>query len=217
MASNEGNLLRALTGGTQLKRRVQHPQVEECRDYKKWYWFFRYYDDEIQPDGSVKTSRKRHICGDSKGPDKISFKRAEQIRDDFLHDLNAAPTRTEAAVQAQEEKPPEPGDIIFGKLAELWQGDYADNPMIKLATPTREKYKSRLENHILPRWNDARLKDLDDSKAVIDWLQQTCTSWWMMIDLRNTISGIITRAQEWGLSRALTRTRCSGSIRAGNG
>ena len=57
----------------------------------------------------------------------------------------------------------------------------------------------RLDTHILPRWKDARLSDLEDSKAILDWLQHECTSWYMMIDLRNIMSGIITRAQEWGI------------------
>jgi integrase len=205
MGANEVTLLTLLTGG-RLKRRVQHPKIEECQDYKRWYYFFRYYDDEIQPDGSVKTTRKRHICGFSRGrgkgrsmgEDTITFTRAEEIRDDFLHDLNAAPTRTEAAIQAQETKPPEPGDFKFGVLAELWRKDYVDNPKVRLATPTRLKYNDRLDTHILPRWKDARLSDLNDSKAVLDWLHK-CTSWYMMIDLRNIMSGIITRAQEWNI------------------
>ena len=57
----------------------------------------------------------------------------------------------------------------------------------------------RLDTHILPRWKDARLADLENSKAVLDWLQHECTSWYMMTDLRNIMSGIITRAQEWGI------------------
>ena len=57
----------------------------------------------------------------------------------------------------------------------------------------------RLDTHILPRWKDARLADLENSKAVLDWLQHECTSWHMMVDLRNIMSGIITRAQEWGI------------------
>ncbi len=35
------------------------------------------------------------------------------------------------------------------------------------------------------------------AKEIIDWLQRECSSWHMMIDLRNIMSGIFTRAQEW--------------------
>ena len=65
-----------------------------------------------------------------------------------------------------------------------------------LATPTREKYRSRLDNHILPRWKTTRIGEFR-SKEILDWLQHECTSWHMMIDLRNIMSGIFARAQEW--------------------
>jgi integrase len=86
--------------------------------------------------------------------------------------------------------------ILFGKLAELWRKDYVDNPMVNLAEPTREKYRSRLDCHILPRWNNVRLAQMR-TKDILDWLQNECTSWYMMVDLRNIMSGIFTRAQEW--------------------
>ena len=199
MTPTEGNLLGALTGGPQLKQRVQHPEVHERKDRGTYYWFFRYRRDEMQPDGSIKTTRPFRTIGPSRGKDAIGHKDARIKRDEFLAERNAAATKLEAAVAAQEQKPPEPGQIIIGRLAELWRRDYVDNPKVKLAKPTRDKYNQRLKTHILPRWKDARLADLDDSKAVIDWLQHECTSWYMMMDLRNIMSGIITRAQEWGI------------------
>ena len=86
MALDEGTL-RSLTGGRELKPRVQHPKIQECKDRAAPYWFFRYRHDEARPGGSVKTTRKRHICGPSKGSKAITRKQAEIIRDDFLHDL----------------------------------------------------------------------------------------------------------------------------------
>jgi integrase len=186
-----------LTGGVRLKHRVQHPGVIERKDRGSYYWYFRYRDDELQSDGTVKTRRKFHTVGPSRGDGALSKKQAEVQRDKFLLDINVAPSRCEAAVATQQ--PPEIGAIIFGKLAELWRKDYVDNAMVKLATPTRIKYHSRLDAHILPRWKDARLADLENSKAILDWLQRECSSWYMMIDLRNVMSGIITRAQEWGI------------------
>jgi integrase len=180
---------------------VQHPKVEECRDYSQWYWFFRYWHDTVQPDGSVKTSRKRHIIGPSVGPNKIAYKQAVETRDAFLKGLNAAPTRCEAAHAAQERvaAAADPSQIIFGKLAELWRTDYveriaAGKPMV--AAPTRAKYINALDNHILSRWKDARLSQLR-AKDVLDWLHAESESWHMMADLRGVMSGIITKAIEW--------------------
>lgn len=195
MQPNEATLL-FLTGGVKLKMRVQRPKVHQREDRKGTYWFFRYWHDELLPDGQIKTTRKFHTIGPSKGENKLTKREAEVARDRFLDDLNAAPTRAEAAVIAKE--PPDIGAILFGKLAEIWLKDYADNPKIRLAEPTRIKYRSRLENHILPRWKDARIGQMR-SKEILDWLQDECTSWHMMVDLRNIMSGIFTKAQEWDL------------------
>lgn len=193
MAVDKGTLL-TLTGGVRLKQRVQHPKVHERKDRDSHYWFFRYRHDELRPDGSIKTARKFHTIGPCKGDNAITKKQAEAKRDVFLAELNAAPTRCEAAVIASQ--PVEVTAILFGKLAELWRKDYVDNPKVKLAMPTREKYRTRLDNHILPRWKDTRLGEFR-TKEILDWLQAKCSSWHMMTDLRNIMSGIFTRAQEW--------------------
>ena len=193
MLSNDASLL-SLIGGVGVNRRVQHPKVHERKDRKGSYWFFRYWLDEMLPDGRMKASRKFHTIGPSKGDGALTKRGAETKRDDFLAELNAAPTRCDAATQAQH--PVDIRAIIFGKLAALWRKDYVDNLKVKLATPTREKYRSRLDNHILPRWKDTRLGEFR-SKEILDWLQHECTSWHMMVDLRNIMSGIFARAQEW--------------------
>jgi integrase len=177
-----------------VKQRVQHPKVHERKDRGSFYWFFRYRHDELLPDGSIKTTRKFHTIGPSRGENAIPKKQAEIKRDAFLAELNAAPTRCEAVVVANQ--PIEIGAILFGKLAELWRKDYVDNEKVKLATPTREKYRARLDNHILPRWNHTRLGEFR-TKEILDWLQNECSSWHMMVDLRNVMSGIFSRAQEW--------------------
>lgn len=180
-----------------MKQRVQHPGIIERKDRGHPYWYFRYWQDELRPNGTIKTTRKLHIIGPSRGDGALTRKQAEVERDKFLLERNAAPSKCEAAVA--ERQPSEIGAIIFGRLAELWRKDYVENPMIRLAKPTRDKYSMRLDTHILPRWKDARLADLENSKAILDWLQHECTSWHMMVDLRNVMSGIITRAQEWGI------------------
>ena len=199
MTPHEGNLLRALTGGSQLKLRVQHPKVHERKDRKGSYWFFRYRHDELLPFGAIKTRRKFHIIGRSKGEGALARKQAESMRDTFLAGLNAAPTKPEAAVAAQQpEAKPDPGDILFGRLAELWRTDYVEKVAAGktlIANSTKEKYRYVLRR-ILARWRDTRINEIR-AKDVLDWLYSECTSWCAMADLRNTMSGIITKAQEW--------------------
>ena len=76
-----------------MKPRVQRPKVHQREDRKSTYCFFRYWKDELRPDGSIKTSRKFHTIGPSKGDNKLTKREAESERDRFLDKLNAAPAR----------------------------------------------------------------------------------------------------------------------------
>jgi len=59
MLAAEGNLHR-LTGGLRVKARVQHPGVKPRKDRVGWPWIFRFYDDEMQADGTMKVVRRYH-------------------------------------------------------------------------------------------------------------------------------------------------------------
>ncbi|MBI4465346.1 MAG: tyrosine-type recombinase/integrase [Acidobacteria bacterium] len=177
--------------------RVQHPKVHQRKDRKGTYWFFRYWHDELLPDGSIKSTRKFHTIGPNKGEGALTKREAEAERDRVLAELNAAPTRAEAAVL--EKQPLEIGAILFGKLAEMWESDFVERevggrPLV--AASTKQKYHKHLHNHILPRWAGTRIAEFR-AKDVLDWLHEECGSWYMMADLRNIMSGIFTKAQEW--------------------
>src|SRR5437879_246585 len=101
MKLNEGSLL-ALTGGVKLPQRVQHPGVIERKDRGQHYWYFRYRHDELLPNGTVRTRRKFHTIGPSRGEGGIGKKAAEIERDKFLAGMNTAETRCEAAVAAKQ-------------------------------------------------------------------------------------------------------------------
>jgi len=66
-----------------------------------------------------------------------------------------------------------------------------------LAKPTRDKYIIHLEQRIVPQWGDRRLCEIKPDE-VQQWLFKTCDSWHMMNDLRGIMSGIYTKAEEWG-------------------
>src|SRR5712672_211693 len=87
MLANEGTL-QALTGGLPLKVRIQHPDVHERTDRRGSYWYFRYWDDVPQADGTTKTVRKFQIVGPSKGENRLLKKKAEVERDKFLATIN---------------------------------------------------------------------------------------------------------------------------------
>src|SRR5438132_7163435 len=117
MFGPEGNVLR-LAGGLQVTARVQHPQVKPRKDRQGSPWVFRYWSDEIQPDGTIKTLRKYQAVGPSKGEGAITKKQAEIERDKFLAKLNA-PTTEEAVQQVAVT-----GVALFGKVARMYEEGY---------------------------------------------------------------------------------------------
>ena len=178
----------------QQAMKEQHPQVHQRTDRKGTYWFFRYWEEELLPNGSIKTIRRFHTLGPSKGLGALTQEQAGVLRDQVLAGLHTSLLQADTLVPAHQRT--DAGSILFGELAEMWRKDYVENPKIRLAEPTRIKYRTRLRHHILPRWKDVPISQVR-SKLILDWLQAECTSWYMMVDLRNILSTIFTKAQEW--------------------
>ena len=200
----DGTLL-SLTGDAHLKQRVQHPKIHERKERGVPYWYFRYWHDELLPDGSIQTAGNA-TSAVQQGDGALTKKRAESIRDTFLAEQNAAATKPEAAVKAGS-RSMQTGSSSVGSrncgsttmsrkrwAASILRGTHAG------------KYKFNLEKYILPRWKDTRLCEFR-AKEVLDWLQNTCTSWHHMADLRGIMSGIITRRRTGSFCRRSTPTR----------
>src|ERR1017187_5487227 len=161
MLQAEGNLQR-LAGGLRVKARVQHPQVKPRKDRAGWPWVFRYYDDAIQPDGSVKVLRRYHEIAPSKGEGAITKKQAEVERDKVLGKLNA-PTVEQAVQQVAAT-----GVALLSEGAAMYEQGYLGRAD-QIARPTREKETFYLNQYIVLRWGDLRLSQIQP-QAVEDWL-----------------------------------------------
>lgn len=190
MLATKGNLL-TLAGGLRVKARVQHPQVKPRKDRQGWPWVFRYWSDEIQTDGTIKTLRKYQSVGSSKGEGAISKKQAEVERDKFLAKLNA-PT-IEVAVQQVANT----GVALFGEVAKMYEEGYLGREN-QIAQPTREKETLYLHEYIVPKWGSMRLNQIHP-KAVEDWLHTTFDSWWTMHGVRAIMSRVFYYAEGHGL------------------
>jgi integrase len=190
MRSAEGSL-HMLAGGLRVKARVQHPQVRPRKDRKGSPWVFRYWSDDIQPDGTVKTLRKYQAVGLSKGDGSITKKQAEIERDKFLAKLNA-PTMEVAA-----EHVAATGVAFFGEVAKMYEEGYLGREN-QIAKPTRVKETFYLNEYIVPGWGRFRLNQIQP-KAVEDWLHITFDSWWTMHGVRAIMSRIFYYAEGHGL------------------
>jgi integrase len=189
MLTIEGNLL-SLTGGLRLKVRIQHPKVHERTDRGGSYWFFRYWDDVLQADGTMRAVRRFHVVGPSNGENRLSKKKAEVDRDKFLATINK-PTIHEKIAD---------GLVLFTRMVDKYKAAHVEAQVagrFLLAKPTRLKYLLHLEQRIVPQWGERRLCEINPDE-VQQWLFETCESWHMMNDLRGIMSGIFTKAEEWG-------------------
>lgn len=186
----EGNL-QALAGGLRVKARVQHPQVKPRKDREGWPWVFRYWHDEVQSDGSVRTRRKYQVVGPSKGDGALTKKQAEIERDKFLAKLNA-PT-----IEAAAEKVATTGVALFSEVAKMYEDGYLGREN-QIAKPTRVKETFYLTEYIVPRWGTFRLNQIQP-KSVEDWLHTTFDSWWAMHGVRAIMSRIFYYAEGHGL------------------
>lgn len=190
MLATEGNL-HMLAGGLRVKARVQHPQVKPRKDRDGWQWVFRYWADEIQPDGSLTALRKYQAVGPSKGDGAITKKQAEIDRDVFLAKLNAP--SIELAVQQVAST----GVAMFGKVAAMYIEGYLAREN-QIARPTREKEQFYIRQYIVPKWGALRLNQIQP-KAVEDWLHTTFDSWWTMHGVRAIMTRIFNYAEGHGL------------------
>jgi len=189
MLWNEGNL-HSLTGGLRLKVRIQHPEVHERTDRGGSYWYFRYWDDVLQADGTMKAVRKFQVVGPSKGENRLSKKKAEVARDKFLATINK-PTIQEKIAD---------GLVLFSRMVDKYKAAHVEAQVagrFLLSKPTRLKYLLHLDQRIVPQWGSRRLCEVNPDE-VQQWLFETCDSWHMMNDLRGIMSGIYTKAEEWG-------------------
>jgi len=175
-----------------VKAHVQHPKIHidgsKARNY-----FFRYWEDEIQPDGTVKRTRMRHTCGPSRGDTKITLKQAELIRDDEMRKRNAPDVKT-ALVK---------GQSLFGEVAKMYIESHVERRG-KMAAPTREKEAWMVNDFLVLAWEKRRLVDITP-KEIEDWLfslkrkDGEPLSWCAMKDMRRCLSAIYHKAEDWGL------------------
>lgn len=157
MLATEGNLL-SLTGGLRLKVRIQHPKIHERTDRGGSYWFFRYWDDVLQADGTTKAVRKFRVIGPSIGENRLSKKLAELERDKFLAKINK-PTLQEKIAD---------GLVIFSKMVEKYRAAHVEAQVagrFLLAKPTRDKYVIHLEQRIVPKWGERRLCEISPDEV----------------------------------------------------
>ena len=181
-----GRGIQWLTGNLNLKKRIQHPNVQEAKDVREPYWFVRIYEPVAQRGGAIKEVRKKHVLGASKGPDAIGKREAELRRDAILARINGLTQAPEKAHQI-----PQGDFILFERLAQMFKEGHLPN----LGIAARNKYNCLIDKHLLPRWTGERLTSITPH-AVQVWINSIRLGWCSRNSIKATLGRIFEYAAE---------------------
>lgn len=161
------------------RERYQEPTLQQT---KRGVWFIRPWVDVVR-DGRITRVKKTIPIG-------ATGKREAQTN---AREIMATINRADYVVASQ---------INFGKFLDEYQTMHVD----RLSASTRDKYSNHLRNHIRPAFEKLMLCELQPL-LVQRWLDakgeragdKPGLSWATRTDLRNILSGVFTKAIEWGV------------------
>lgn len=176
--------------------RTQDPEIFTTSGKHPQY-FIRPFIDTFDENGeAIKIQQRVYLGRVSEISKRDAIKKKRTVMDRI--------NRSQVMLQAQ---------LRFGDLLDYYIEQFVRNPE-KVAASTRAKYETHIENHIRPAWRDSMLCDVrpleidrwlaDKGKArVLEVAGKPVIkpglSWNTRTDLRNLMSGIFTKAKDWGL------------------
>ena len=173
------NLVEPFQGERMARREFQKPQVLK-HEGRRAYWYVRYRVKVLTAPGQFEREEKWHQLGYC---DEMTKRQAERLRDEILRKVN------DQVYTIQNQLP-------FGEFVKL----YVQQHVPTLAPGPRQKYTSLLQNHILPAFGEKRMCDIRTRRcqAFLNQKETEGLSWWTRNDLKGIISGLYTKAADWG-------------------
>lgn len=150
------------------KQRFQDPKIKQ---WKNGNYYIRPWVDVLQ--GNTTTREKQVI---QLGPDK---RRAIAEKARVMGLIN----KGQHVLQAQ-------------TTLDMLLVEYSKH-IAKLGYATQQKYETHLNSKIVPRWGKCQLSEITTLEAQ-NWLDSLKLSWNTKTDIRNIMSGIFTKAVQWG-------------------
>lgn len=155
------------------RQRFQNPKIQQS---KNGLYFIRPWVDVITADG-LERRKKTFVLG-SAG----TGKRAAKAKcDEIMKTIN----RADYVIQSQ---------VPFGDMLDNFLRSHAS----KLGYVARSKYEFLIKNHVRPAFGSLTTAEVT-SRRIQSWLDAKALSWSTKTDLRNLLSGVFSRAIEWGL------------------
>lgn len=176
--------------------RTQDPDIFVTKG-KRPRWYFRPFVDTFDQNGNPTRKQVRVYLG---SVSRVGKREAISKKNEALAHIN----RSGVVLQSQ---------LKFGELLEFYLTNFVRVPE-KVAATTRNKYETHIDNHIRDAWQSRQLGEIRGLE-IDQWLQEKAKprivqkgetqkivpglSWHTREDLRNIMSGIFTKAIEWGI------------------
>ena len=161
------------------RREFQMPNVLRYEG-RRPYWYIRYRRKVLVGKDQIEREEKWHKLGCC---NEMTKREAQRLRDEIMRDVN----REVYTLQSQ---------VRFRDFVTV----YKEQHVVTLAPGPRQKYLSLLDNHIVPAFGKLRLCDIgtQEIQALINAKAEAGLSWWTRNDIKGIISGIFTKAEDWG-------------------
>lgn len=155
------------------RQRFQNPKVQQS---KNGTFFIRPWIDVITAAGIERKKKTIPL-----GPGSMGKRAAKTKCDEVMKTIN----RADYVLQSQ---------IPFGEMLDNFLRGHAS----RVGAVARCKYEALIKNHVRPAFGNLMIADVTTQKVQV-WLDAKPVSWSTKTDLRNLMSGIFSRAIEWGL------------------
>jgi len=161
-------------------QRYQDPKIQVRNDVARPFYWIRPYVPVVTESGIVRKQRSMALgfC------DEISMREAKARKQQIMATVNAGKFLVQSQI---------PFSGILGKFIEV--------RLPQLGSATQEKYRNHIGNHIEPAFANLQMCDID-RPTVEAWLNEktaTGLAHWTLLDLRNLLSAIFSKAAEWKL------------------
>jgi integrase len=144
------------------------------------YWYCRYRKKVLVGKNQIRRKEVWHRLGYC---DEVTKREAQRLRDEIMCDVN----RQVYTIQSE---------IRFTDFVEIYKRQHIPT----LAAGAQAKYLCLLERHIMPVFGQMRLCEVDTEsvQAFLGGKESEGLAWWTRSDLKNVVSGIFSKADDWG-------------------
>lgn len=175
----EPTLAAPFNGGRMARWEFQMPSVQG-QEGPRPYWYIRYRVKVLVGKNQIARREKWHTLGHC---DEMSKREALRLRDEIMRGVN----RQVYTIQSH---------IPFGDFVEIYKQEHIPT----LSAGARTKNLTLLSRHIVPALGAKKLCDVDTEtvQAFFNAKREAGLAWWTRNDLKNILSSIFTKAEDWG-------------------